>query len=210
MNERTNELRYCELLAPRNRLRAGDRESRCPLTGLLTDGSSLVREGHPEHFTPAVRRPVVLPPGPWHEVVPPAASVVVVITNIYAILASHNYNELTSNPLQGRYRYYVQKGSMKRLTPPQGAQLIRSRLRFGSDLTPKSLLLLRHRSRFWKYFKLCPGLLSRWLFNLSLIATLFISNLFSGEQSWYRKQASPWERLPGRAADISRGPWRVG
>lgn len=40
---------------------------------------------------------------------------------------------------------------------------------------------------------------TRWLFNLSPVATLLISKLFGGEMNWYR--------LPGRTADILQGTW---
>lgn len=52
-------------------------------------------------------------------------------------------------------------------------------------------------------FKLCQGLLTRWLFNLSPVATLLISKLFSGEKRWYMEETS-W-----KGGDISRDPGRA-
>lgn len=89
---------------------------------------------------------------------------------------------------------------MKRLSNHSPATQLgssRSRNWIRICLTPKSLLSLwaGFSFCFCGYFKLCQGLLARWLFNLYPVASLLISKLFSGERTWYRKQASAWERF---------------
>ena len=89
---------------------------------------------------------------------------------------------------------------MKRLSNHSPATQLgssRSRNWIRICLTPKSLLSLwaGFSFCFCGYFKLCQGLLARWLFNLYPVASLLISKLFRGERTWYRKQASAWERF---------------
>lgn len=80
-------------------------------------------------------------------------------------------------------------------------------MEFRSDSQVLASILSSHLFCFCRYFKLCQGLLTRWIFNPSPVAPLLISKWCSSKKNWYRRKASTQARLSDRAADISRGGW---